>query len=178
MTKTERTITKDNMKVVARQANSHDCIICGIDNPYGVKAPFYNMEDGSVVSIFKYSFNHQSYPERTHGGMITCMLDEIIGRSIWTIEPDTWGVTIDLNVKFRKPVPYEEELMAIGKVTQNSSKAFVGEGKICKMDGTVLATAKATYLKLPLDKIANISHDDVNVIFPCDRLEIDIKWGI
>lgn len=33
------------MKVVSKQGNSKMCIICGLDNEYGLKAPFYNMED-------------------------------------------------------------------------------------------------------------------------------------
>ena len=72
-----------------------------MENESGDKAPFYEMEDKSVVSIFKYQFIHQSYPERTHGGLISSMLDEIIGRAIWSYEPDTWGVTISLNVRYR-----------------------------------------------------------------------------
>ena len=67
------------MKVIKKQVNSKMCIICGINNEAGLKAPFYEMEDKSVVSIFKYSQIHQSYPERTHGGLISTMLDEIIG---------------------------------------------------------------------------------------------------
>lgn len=163
------------MKVIRRQPNSHKCIICGMDNPYGVKAAFYELDGFMVVSKFKYDFNHQSYPERTHGGMISCMLDEIIGRSIWTVEPDTWGVTIELNVKYRKPVPYEAELIAIGKLNKNTPRMFTGEGVIKDLDGTVLASATATYVKLPLDKIATLSHDDVNVYLPNEIEEIDIK---
>ena len=65
------------MKVLSKQRNSRMCVICGLDNPAGVRAPFYNMEDHSVMSKFKFSVNHQSYPGRVHGGMITAMLDEM-----------------------------------------------------------------------------------------------------
>ena len=163
------------MKVLKRQPNSHKCLICGLDNPYGVKASFYEMEDNSVVSIFKYESNHQSYPERTHGGMIASMLDEIIGRAIWVYEPEAWGVTIDINVKYRKPVPYDTELMAIGVIKKNSSRVFTGFGKICDMEGVVLATAEATYLKLPLDKISTATHEDVDFTLPNDRESIEIN---
>ena len=70
------------MKVLRKQANSKSCIICGMDNPLGVKAPFYEMEDNSVVTLFSYRSEHQSYPGRAHGGMITCMLDELIDKSM------------------------------------------------------------------------------------------------
>ena len=53
------------------------CVICGMDNKYGLHAQFYNMEDGSVMSKFQYKEEHQSYPGRVHGGLITAMLDEM-----------------------------------------------------------------------------------------------------
>ena len=116
------------MKVVKKQTNSKMCIICGMENHAGVQAPFYEMEDGSVISLFSFKDIHQSYPERTHGGLISTMLDEIIGRGIWVYEPDIWGVTMDINVKFRKPVPYDEELKAYGKITKNTKRFFTGVG--------------------------------------------------
>ena len=48
------------MKVISKQRNSRMCAVCGMDNIYGLQAPFYNMEDGSVVSLFQYKDHHQS----------------------------------------------------------------------------------------------------------------------
>ena len=78
------------MKVLKKQTNSRMCIICGMNNEAGIKAPFYEMEDHSVMSVFKFSQHHQSYPGRAHGGMISTMLDEIVGRAIWIDEPLMW----------------------------------------------------------------------------------------
>ena len=50
------------MKILSKQKNSRMCMICGLDNEYGVNAPFYNMEDGSVMTVFRYNEQHQSYP--------------------------------------------------------------------------------------------------------------------
>lgn len=163
------------MKVLKKQYNSKMCLICGMENEAGVKAPFYEMEDHSVVSIFEFRNIHQSYPERTHGGMITTMLDEIIGRAIWIDEPTIWGVTMDIQVKFRKPVPLETKIKAVGRIVKNTTKFFVGEGKILDMDGNVLAEGKATYIKLPVEKVASTDvHDEVNVLIPDDVTEIEM----
>ena len=56
------------MKVISRQRNSKFCLVCGLDNPFGIRGAFYNMEDGRVMSPFQFHFNHQSYPQRVHGG--------------------------------------------------------------------------------------------------------------
>ena len=161
------------MKVLRRQANSYNCIICGMENEMGVKAPFYEMEDGSVMTVFKFSFLHQSYPDRTHGGMITCMLDELVGRAIWVTEPATWAVTTSINVKFRKPVPYGKELKGIGRIVNNNSRAFEGIGEIYDEEGNLLASAKAIYFKVPIDKVRNNEHEEINLMLPCDREEIN-----
>lgn len=163
------------MKVIKKQTNSKMCIICGMENHAGVRAPFYEMENGSVISLFSFQDIHQSYPERTHGGLISTMLDEIIGRAIWVLEPDIWGVTIDINVKFRKPVPYNVKLKAYGKIIKNSKRFFTGVGYILDEEDHILAEGVANYLKLPLDKISSEDyHEDVNLIFPDDVKEIPI----
>lgn len=162
------------MKVIRKQSNSKMCYICGMDNPFGLKAPFYEMENQTVVSLFRYQEMHQSYPERVHGGLITALLDEIAGRAIWIVEPNTWAVTGDIRVKFRKVVPYDTDLKAIGKVTKNTRRIFFAVAKLYNMDNELLAEAEVTYFKLPLDKIATANtHEDVNVIVPDDVEEIN-----
>ena len=51
------------MKVIGKQRNSKMCYICGMENPEGLKAQFYNMEDGSVMTKFAYKEVHQSFPQ-------------------------------------------------------------------------------------------------------------------
>ena len=162
------------MKVLKKQLNSHDCIICGVDNESGLKAPFYEMEDSTVVSKFIYRDIHQSYPGRTHGGMITCMLDELIGRAIWITEPETWGVTATINVRFHKPVPLNEELMGIGRVTKNNRFLFEASGEIKDKTGTILASATATYFKLKPEQIMDDPEHNVMFLIPEDVTDIEI----
>ena len=161
------------MKVLKKQANSKSCIICGMNNPSGVKAPFYEMEDGSVVTLFTYSSEHQSYPGRVHGGMITCMLDELIGRVIWVTDPEILAVTLDINVKFRKPVPYDTKLIGIGTITKNGARAYTGHAVIEDEKGPVLAEGTATYFKMPADKITDADmHEELDMFVPDDVKEI------
>ena len=162
------------MKVIKKQTNSKMCLICGINNDAGLKAPFYEMEDHSVMSVFKFSEHHQSYPGRAHGGMISTMLDEIVGRAIWIDEPLMWGVTMDIKVKFRKPVPLETTIYAKGIITKNTSKFFVGVGYIYDVYGNILAEANVNYFKLPIEKISDTAtHDDINIYIEDDVKEIN-----
>ena len=143
------------MKVLKKQLNSHDCIICGVDNESGLKAPFYEMEDSTVVSKFIYRDIHQSYPGRTHGGMITCMLDELIGRVMWVKDPNVYGVTTSIDVKFRRPVAYNVRLKARAVMKLDTPRYFVAVGYIYDMQGNLLAEAEGKYLKLAANKIVS-----------------------
>lgn len=162
------------MKVVSKQRNSKMCAICGIDNKYGVHAQFYNMEDGSVMTKFKYRQEHQSYPGRVHGGLITAMLDEMGLRALWTKEgsEEKFGVTMSLDTKYRKPVPYDEEIIGKGIVIKENNKFFVVDSKIMDLQGNVLANGTIKYIKLDTNKInENIdAHEEM-----CYLIEDDVK---
>lgn len=161
------------MKVTKKQNNSHDCIICGMDNDLGLQAQFYEMEDNTVIAKFQFRPEHQSYPGRTHGGMISALLDELIGRAIWIKDPECWGVTMTLNVKFRKPVPYGTQLLGTGRIDSESSRTFSGSGEIKDSEGNILAEATAVYMKLPIEKISDIHNGgDVNVYIEDNIKEI------
>ena len=132
------------MKVISKQRNSKMCIICGLDNKYGLKAPFYNMEDGSVMTKFQYSEEHQSYPGRVHGGLITAMLDEMGLRALWAKKQneEDFGVTISLDI-------------GKGILVKENSKFFTVESSILDLQGNLLANGTIKYIKLDVGKINN-----------------------
>lgn len=140
--------------VIAAQNVSRMCLVCGQDNPASLKARFYELEDGELLGVFAPLEEHQSYPGRLHGGISSAVLDETIGRAISIAQPQVWGVTVELNVRFRKPVPLDAELRAIGRITSDSSRLFEGTGEIVLADGSIAAEASGRYMKMPIERIA------------------------
>ena len=134
--------------VCRQQYVSQKCFVCGTDNPFGLHAQFLELEDGRLCAEFVASDFHQGYPGRMHGGIISTILDETIGRAILIDEPNMFGVTIELNVRFRKPVPLNTPLKVIARITDGKNRVFSGEGKLLLEDGTVAAEASARYLKM------------------------------
>lgn len=167
------------MKVISKQKNSRMCMICGLDNEYGVRAPFYNMEDGSVMTIFKYREQHQSYPGRVHGGLIASMIDEMGLRALWAKElsEEKFGVTMSLETNYRKPVPYDTELIGRGVVVKDTSKFVVTDACIMDIYGNVLANGTVKYIKLDVDKIKeDISvHEEMPYLIEDDVREINYE---
>ena len=163
------------MKVVSKQNNSHMCVICGMLNDAGVRGQFYNMEDGSVGGLFTYRAEHQSYPGRVHGGMLASMIDELAGRVLWTDRPDQIAVTMDIIVKYRKPVPYDVPLKGRGVYVEKLSRAYSAKCQIMSMDGEVLVDGVAKYLILPADKISpgKTMEEELDIYIPDEIKEID-----
>ena len=143
-----------NHRVVSAQHVSRMCMVCGVENPSGLKGRFFELDNGELLGVFRPGPVHQGYPSRLHGGISTAMLDETMGRAINVANSGEWGVTVELNVKFRKPVPLGEDVRVVGRITKDSSRIFEGTGEIILADGTVAVEASGKYIKLPLDRIA------------------------
>lgn len=161
------------MKVISKQRNSRMCIICGMDNPIGMKAQFYNMEDESVMTIFKFKEEYQSFPQRVHGGIIATMLDELGLRALWAkTSEDNFGVTLSISVKYRKPVPYNETLIGKGLVQKETSKFVIIKTEIFDKTGNLLANAEVKYIKLDIDKISHETNPHEEM---CYLIEDEVK---
>ena len=146
--------------VTGVQNVSRMCMVCGRDNPWSLKARFYELDGGELLGLFQPLDEHQSYPGRLHGGIASAVLDETIGRAVGIADPDAWGVTVELTVRFRKPVPLDREIRAIARITKDSSRLFEGTGEIVLEDGSVAIEASGRYLKMPIDRIADGDFDE------------------
>ncbi len=164
--------SRPSRKVEHAQNISRMCLVCGRDNPFGLHARFYELAPdepaaaGSgagpdpaagpeLLGIFDVREEHQSYPGRLHGGISSTILDETIGRAILLLQPDVWGVTVEISVRFRKPLPLDEEVRCVARITRDTSRLFEGTGEILLADGTVAVEASGKYLKQTLADITD-----------------------
>ena len=151
-------------RVVATQNLSRMCLVCGVENPWGLNGRFYVLEPAGagvreLLGVFTLREEHQSYPGRLHGGIATAILDETIGRAITIANPGVWGVTAELTVRFRRPLPLRGELRCVGRITRDTRRLFEGSGEILLGDGTVAAEASGRYLKMSLGEITDDDFD-------------------
>jgi len=147
-------------KVTGKQPNSKMCFVCGLKNKFGLNASFYETDKNELIALFKPCQEHQGYPGRLHGGIAAAILDETIGRTITTgKDNEIWGVTLEFNIKYKKPIPLDEEIKVVAKLTFEDKKLFEGTGKIVLSNGDIAATAQGKYLRLPIEKIADFDRD-------------------
>lgn len=152
--------------------------MCGMKNPHGLYAAFYELANGEVAALVTGREEHQSYPDRMHGGVSTALLDETIGRAIMTHYPgqEIWGVTVEFQTRFLKPVPLDVPLRVVGRIIGEEGRCFEGTGEILLPNGEVAASGVGKYVKLPLERIVNAdAHSEMwQVVDEDDPVEIDL----
>jgi len=142
--------------VVRKQYNSKLCFICGLKNGSGLQASFYETDQGKLIATFVPTLEHQSYPGRLHGGIASAILDETMGRAVMVgNDREVWGVTIELNVTYKKQIPLGVELKVVASISEENSRFFYGTGEILLPGGEVAVIGRGKYLKASLEKIAD-----------------------
>lgn len=157
-------------KIERCQNISKNCLVCGTENKLGLQTRFYQTEDKQVIALFTLRHEHQSYPGIAHGGISAAVLDEVIGRAIMAhYDQNTFGVTIDLQVRYHKPVPLDVELRAIGRITRDKGRIFEGGGELLLPNGEVAVSASGKYMKRDLSQISESSFVDDEWFCPDDN---------
>jgi hypothetical protein len=157
------------------------CLVCGRDNEFGLHARFFELAaeepaaagataacpdplahgvpaaGPELLGLFTVREEHQSYPGRLHGGISSTILDETIGRAILLLQPGAWGVTVEFTARFRKPVPLDEEVRCVARITRDTSRIFEGTGEILLADGSAAVQGSGKYIKQTLEGITD--HD-------------------
>jgi len=137
------------------------CHVCGLENTSGLQARFFETDQDEVIGVFTPRKEHQGYPGRLHGGVASAILDEVIGRTVNISDPNTWGVTVELTLRYKKPIPIGTKVRAVGRMIKDSSRLFEGTGEIVLEDGTVAVQASGKYLRMQIDKIVEDGlHDE------------------
>ena len=133
-----------------KQPNSRYCFLCGMQNPIGLKLAFYEDDNHRVIVRYVPEEELQGYPGVLHGGIISALLDETIGRTL--VRHDIWAMTAELNVRFIKSVPLGQPLTVIGEMVRLRSRTMEGRGEIRLADGTTAVKAEAKYVLLSPEK--------------------------
>ena len=163
-------------KITKSQNISKNCLVCGVDNDFGLKTRFYETEDNELIGVFKTLPEHQSYPQVTHGGISAAILDEVIGRAIMmTNDSNTFGVTVELKIRYKKAVPHGVELKAIGRITNERSRTFEGTGELYLPNGGIAIEAEGKYMKRRLNQITDADFADNEWFVPEDELPEEIS---
>ena len=121
------------------------CFGCSSQNPIGLKLKF--TQEGNVCrSVFTSTREHEGWPGIMHGGLLTTLLDEVMGQWLWIRK--IVAMTVELNVKFSRPVPIGQTITIEGKQEEQKGRLIMLEGQILLPDGTVAVNATAKFIQV------------------------------
>jgi len=117
------------------------CFGCGRNNPFGLKLSF--QWDGKTARAdFTPTQFYQGWPGIVHGGIITSMLDEVMGHA--TLFAGFFDfLTASIQVNFKRPALVDEPLVITASVTKNEGRTVEVEASVSLTDGTLVAEGKA-----------------------------------
>jgi acyl-coenzyme A thioesterase PaaI-like protein len=123
------------------------CFGCGVDNPLGLNMSFYCLGK-TVRSDISLSEHHMGWENIAHGGIISTILDEIMG---WTVIAfrRVFFVTRSIEVHFLRPIQLKSPLTAVGEIaTDHAPKGCSTKGYLLDAGGMKLAEGRAEMVYL------------------------------
>src|SRR5687768_6281037 len=121
------------------------CLVCGRQNPHGLKLSLDVDESTGVVSVgFTPLPEHIGFEGVVHGGVLATVLDEAM---VWAA---TWAgrrfcVAAELTVRYKHSARVGETLTVTAKVDAKRSRLITTVGEVRRDDDTVLAEASGKY---------------------------------
>jgi len=121
------------------------CIGCGPESNFGLHMHFDVNEDRSVESRVTVGPDFQGWRDVVHGGVVALLLDEAMAYAAGA--NGIVGVTADLKLRFRKPVPVGRPLVVRGAVRWQRRGVLGIAASVSAADGTLLASGEGSFVK-------------------------------
>ena len=134
------------------------CYVCGQAHPRGLRIRFFASILGQVHAQFKPDCTQTGYESIVHGGVISTLLDELLGWPI-ALQTGRMAVTGELTVRFMKPMSAGHTYLSTARPGTDRGKYWEGEGDICDEHGEVRAKAHGKYFLLSAEQTTAVADD-------------------
>lgn len=126
------------------------CFGCSPHNEHGLQMRFRRIASGRVESHYTVPEHLRGAPGVVHGGIQAVLLDETMGVAIHEIDgvDDFSAVTIEFNLRYRRPAPTTSALIVCGDVVRREGRGFWVEGAILDEERNRLTEANARWRRI------------------------------
>ncbi len=157
---------KDGLKALPVREN-HYCFGCSPLNPSGLQMRFHT--DGKALFSWVTVPAHLcGWQDLVHGGVITTMLDEVMGWStIYLLK--CFPLTKSISVDFLKPVYAGKEIRVEGRLSSVRERESVMEALLYDREGNLCSRAGGVFALLPVQKAREMGMNDA-VLRDLDRV--------
>ena len=127
------------------------CFGCGPENAIGLRLQFHRAGPHRVMTRFIATPDHCGAEGVVHGGLQAVLLDEVMGVAIRAEHeggPQPHAVTAEFNLRYRRPTPVGEAVVAEGDFLRREGRNLFLEGRILDADGELLSSATARWVEI------------------------------
>jgi acyl-coenzyme A thioesterase PaaI-like protein len=125
----------------------HNCFGCGPGHPTGLRVRCFKTDAG-VASPVWIAKSYEGPPGAAHGGIVAAYLDEILAGAVLRGAGRS-GVTGELTVRYRRPVPTEQPVLGRGRLVADHGRYVDVEGDLIDPETQeVLATGKGRFFPI------------------------------
>jgi uncharacterized protein (TIGR00369 family) len=133
-----------------------ECYVCGQNHPRGLRARFFLGDEGQVQAHFEPDHTQTGYENIVHGGIISTLLDEMMGWPI-ALQTERMCFTGELTVRFLQPMLAGHTYLATAYPGTEQGKYWEGKGDIRDEHGQIYAKARGKYFFLPDKQAADVA---------------------
>jgi acyl-coenzyme A thioesterase PaaI-like protein len=109
----------------------------------GIAVPLVLRPEGDgVVAHAEFGQRFEGPPTFLHGGIAALLMDQVLGQA--AIVADRWGMTVDLDVRYRRPVPLHSPVRLTGRVAGIDGRRSTVVGTIAAVESPDAALVEAT----------------------------------
>ena len=120
------------------------CIMCGNQNPFGLKLTFSTDYNDGIVGYFTPTHLLEGYSGILHGGVAAALLDSAMTN--WLFVHKITALTGELNIKYLKPIPIKKEIIVKANVSKSTSPLHNLEAKLF-VDNILMTRATARFME-------------------------------
>ena len=128
-------------------STANRCFVCGPGNAAGLNIRF--RFDGAVCRAeFTPSAAHVGYDGVTHGGILFCLLDDVMANVVFLRGERCY--TAKAEVRYRQPLPVGTPVRLEGWQQRRKGRLALLEGRVVRQDDdSVVATATGSFMIEP-----------------------------
>jgi len=133
-----------------------ECYVCGQAHPRGLRIRFFVGAFGQVHARFRPDHTQTGYKDIVHGGVISALLDELLGWPI-ALQTGRMAVTGELTIRFLKPMTTRHSYLATAHPGTDAGRYWEGQGDIRDEQGQIYAKAQGKYFLISAEQTAAIA---------------------
>ncbi|RDG39813.1 PaaI family thioesterase [Streptomyces corynorhini] len=127
------------------------CFGCSPRNRIGLALEMHRTDDGGLATEITFSDEYASYPGVVHGGIVSVLVDELMGDLI-ALDRGMLAFSVTLRTKFLRPLRTGVPYRAVAAITGEGNGVVHAAADVVSLDGTPHVMSSSAYQPISSDQ--------------------------